>query len=70
MKKIFLSALLLLLSIELSFSKEVRTRFGFYIDLPKDYFSMTANLDELIKKDKDNEINIDKEFYNEQMSGA
>lgn len=70
MKKIFLSTLLLLFSIELSFSKEVRTRFGFYVDLPKNYFSMTANIDELIKQDKDNEINIDKEFFNEQMSGA
>lgn len=70
MKKIFLSTVLLLLSIELSFSKEVRTRFGFYIDLPKDYFSMTANIEEILKEDKNNEINIDKEFFNQQMTGA
>jgi hypothetical protein len=70
MKKLFLSTLLLLLSIELSFSKEVRTRFGFYVDLPKNYFSMTANVDELLKEDKDDKIGIDKKFYNDQMSGA
>ena len=70
MKKIFLSVLLLFFSIEQSFAKEVRTRFGFYVDLPNNYMQLTANLDELLKKDKDNEINMDKEFFNEMMSGA
>ena len=70
MKKIVLSLILLILSTQLVLSKEVRTRYGFYVDLPKNYISLSSNLDELIKKDKDNEMEINKKYFNEMMAGS
>jgi len=70
MKKFFLTIILLLLSSHIAFSKEVRTRYGFYIDLPKNYTSLSANMDEILKKDKDNEVQINKDYFNEMMAGS
>lgn len=70
MKKIFFSFLFLILSTQLVYSKEVRTRYGFYVDLPKNYISLSANMDEILKNDNDNEIAINKEYFNEMMAGA
>ena len=68
MKKIFLSIIFLLVSTQLVFSKEVRTRFGFYIDLPNYFSQLDANIDELLKKDKEGIIN--KEFFDDLMAGT
>ena len=68
MKKIFLSIIFLLVSTQLVFSKEVRTRFGFYINLPNNFSQLDANIDELLKKDS--EGNINKEYFDELMSGS
>lgn len=54
----------------ISFSKEFKTRYGFYVDLPKNYLSLNANIDEIIKSDKDDELAINKKFFNETMSGS
>ena len=70
MKKFFLTIILLLLSSHIAFSKEVRTRYGFYIDLQKNYTSLSANMDEILKKDKDNEAQINKDYFNEMMAGS
>ena len=68
MKKIFLSIIFLLVSTQLVFSKEVRTRFGFYINLPNNFSQLDANIDELLKKDSDGVIN--KEYFDGLMSGS
>jgi len=68
MKKIFLSIIFLLVSTQLVFSKEVRTRFGFYINLPNYFAQLDANIDELLKKDKEGIIN--KEFFDDLMAGT
>ena len=68
MKKIFLSIIFLLVSTQLVFGKEVRTRFGFYIDLPNYFTQLDANIDELLKKDKEGIIN--KEFFDDLMAGT
>lgn len=70
MKKLFFSILLLLLLVQQSLAKEVRTRFGFYVNLPNNYLQLTANIDELLKNDQDNSIDINKDFFNEQMTGS
>ena len=67
MKKIFLSIIFLLVSTQLVFGKEVRTRFGFYIDLPNNFTQLDANIDELLKKDTEGIIN--KEYFDELASG-
>lgn len=68
MKKIFFSLIFFLISTQLVFGKEVRTRFGFYINLPNNFIQFNANLDELIELD--DEENINKDFWNEMMAGA
>ena len=70
MNKFFFSILLLLLSVEQSLAKEVRTRFGFYINLPNNYLQLTANIDEMLKKDVDDSLSFNKEYFNEMMSGS
>ena len=70
MKKIIFSFIFLILSTQLVLSKEVRTRYGFYVDLPKNYISLSANMDDMLKKDKDNELEINKEYFNEMMAGS
>ena len=68
MKKIFFSLIFFLISTQLVFGKEVRTRFGFYINLPNNFSQLDANIDELLKEDSENMIN--KEYFNELMSGT
>ena len=68
MKKTFLSLIFLLVSTQLVFGKEVRTRFGFYINLPSNFFQFNANLDELLEKDKEELINRD--YFDQMMSGT
>lgn len=68
MKKIFLSIIFLLVSTQLVFGKEVRTRFGFYIDLPSNFFQFNANLDELLEADKEGLVNRD--YFDQMVSGA
>ena len=68
MKKTFLSIIFLLVSTQLVFGKEVRTRFGFYINLPNNFTQLDANIDELLKKD--NEGIVNKEYFDELMSGS
>lgn len=70
MNKFFFSILILLLSLEQSLAKEVRTRFGFYINLPNNYLQLTANIDEMLKKDVDDSLTFNKEYFNEMMSGS
>lgn len=70
MKKIIFLIIFLILSTQLVYSKEVRTRYGFYVDLPKNYTSLSTNIDELLKNDKDNEVDINKEYFNELMAGT
>ena len=68
MKKTFLSIIFLLVSTQLVFGKEVRTRFGFYVDLPSNFFQFNANLDELLEEDKEGIINRD--YFDQMMSGT
>ena len=68
MKKIFLSIIFLLISTQFVFSKEVRTRFGFYINLPSNFFQLNANLDELLEADKEGLVNRD--YFDQMVSGA
>ena len=68
MKKIFLSIIFLLVSTQLVLGKEVRTRFGFYINLPNNFSQLDANIDELLKKDSEGIIN--KEYFDGLMSGS
>ena len=63
MKNIFLSIIFLLVSTQFVLSKEVRTRFGFYINLPNNFIQLNANVDELLKKDSEGIIN--KEYFDE-----
>tara|TARA_B100000575_G_C23087474_1_gene626787 strand:- start:247 stop:867 length:621 start_codon:yes stop_codon:yes gene_type:complete len=56
--------------INISFSKEFKTRYGFYVDIPKNYLSLNANIEDLIDSDTDNEIDINKEFFKDSMSGS
>jgi len=63
-------SIIIIFTIQTAFGKEVRTRYGFYIDLPDDYISLSANMDELLKQDKNNEIKIDRKFFNDMMAGS
>jgi len=36
----------------ISFSKEFKTRYGFYVDIPKNYLSLSANIEDIIDADK------------------
>ncbi len=68
MKKTFFSIIFLLISTQLVFGKEVRTRFGFYVNLPSNFFQFNANLNELLEKDKEELINRD--YFDQMMSGT
>ena len=57
-----------MVSTQLVFGKEVRTIFGFYIDIPNNFTQLDANLDELLKKDEEGIIN--KEYFDELVSGS
>ena len=60
---------ILLFSISELFAKEVRTRYGFYIDLPNNYISSTANMDDLLKESGD-DVPINKDYFNELLTGS
>ena len=57
-----------MVSTQLVFGKEVRTRFGFYINLPSNFFQFNANLDELLEADKEGLVNRD--YFDQMVSGA
>ena len=49
--------------------KEIRTRFGFYIDLPNNFIALQdQNLGDLLKEYEGSSIN--KEFFNDIMAGS
>lgn len=51
-----------------SFAKEIRSRFGFYIEIPNNFvFIQDQNINDLMNE-SDNDIN--KEFFNDMMSGT
>ena len=43
------------------FAKEVRTRFGFYINIPNNYVSSSANMDDLLKE-SGSDVSFNKEY--------
>ena len=50
-------------------AKEIRTRFGFYIDLPNNFIALQdQNLGDLLKEYEGSSIN--KEFFNDIMAGS
>ena len=51
------------------FAKEVRTRYGFYINLPNNYVSSSANMDDLLKE-SGSDVPINKEYFNELLTGT
>ena len=69
MIKVFFHILFfLLISFSQLYAKEIRSRFGFYIDVPNNYFSLNANVDELLEKTDDQLLN--KDYFNELMTGT
>ena len=69
MIKVFFHILFfLLISLSQLYAKEIRSRFGFYIDVPNNYFSLNANMDELLERTDDQLLN--KDYFNELMTGA
>ena len=69
MKNILIVLFLLIFSASELFAKEVRTRYGFYIDLPDGYISSTANMDDLLKENSD-DVPVNKEYLNEMLAGS
>ena len=68
-RNIIVILFILLFSISELFAKEVRTRYGFYIDLPNNYISSTANMDDLLKESGD-DVPINKDYFNEMLAGS
>ena len=53
----------------LSFAKEIRTRFGFFINLPNDFIAIQdQNIADLMNEYEGSDL--DKEFFNEFMAGS
>ena len=69
MRNLIVILFILLFSISELFAKEVRTRYGFYIDLPNNYISSTANMDDLLKESGD-DVPINKDYFNEMLAGS
>ena len=69
MKNISIVLFFLIFSASELFAKEVRTRYGFYIDLPKGYISSTANMDDLLKENSD-DVPVNKKYLNERLAGS
>ena len=66
-KKLYLILISFFL-IESVYSKEIRSRFGFFIDVPSDYTALQdQNIDELLKDFEGSELN--KEYTNEVLAG-
>ena len=69
MKKAIGIIILGLLWCNIVIAKEIRTRFGFYINLPNNYVAFQdQNLDELMKEYEGEEI--DKDFFNDFFAGS
>lgn len=69
MKKFLAILVLSLLWCNIVIAKEIRTRFGFYINLPNNYVAFQdQNLDELMKEYEGEEI--DKDFFNDLFAGS
>ena len=72
MKKSYKLIILIIISLFLtnySFAKEIRTRFGFFIDLPSEFVAIQdQNLSELMQEYEGSDM--DKEFFNEFMAGS
>ena len=67
-KKIFFLILISFFFHNFTLSKEIRTRFGFYIDLPKNFVAIqNQNVNELLK---DSESSLNKDFFNELIAGS
>src|SRR6056300_781568 len=60
---------ILFFSVSELYAKEVRTRYGFYINLPNNYISSTANMDDLLKESGDDD-SFNKDYLNEMLSGS
>jgi len=68
-KNIFLLILFSFLFTNFSSAKELRTRFGFYIDLPNNFIAIQdLNVDELLKESDDNDLN--KDYFNDMIAGS
>jgi len=69
MKKIFIILLLFCNLITSSFSKEIRSRFGFYIDVPDGLTAVqNLNIEELLKDYEGKDIDMD--AFNDVMAGV
>ncbi len=72
MKKNYKLVILITISLLLtnySFAKEIRTRFGFFINLPTEFIAIQdQNIGELMKEYEGSDM--DKEFFNEFMAGS
>ena len=71
MKKslIFLTCFFLLITTQTLNSKEIRSMFGFYVDIPDEYeLLQNLNLDDLIKENPQLEMN--REFFDEMAAGS
>ncbi len=67
--KLFFLITIFLFLTNLSFSEEIRTRFGFFINLPNDFVAIQdQNIGELMKEYDGSDM--DKEFFNEFMAGS
>ncbi len=63
----FITIILFLTNI--SFAKEIRTRFGFFINLPNDFIAIQdQNIADLMNEYEGSDL--DKEFFNEFMAGS
>ena len=71
MKKslIFLTCFFLLITTQTLNSKEIRSMFGFYVDIPDEYeLLQNLNLDDLIKENPQLEMN--RELFDEMSAGS
>ena len=69
MRNLIVILFILLFSISELFAKEVRTRYGFYIDLPNNYISLAGNIDDVLKESGD-DVPINKDYFNEMLAGS
>ena len=69
MKKLIIFLVTGILCCNIVIAKEIRTRFGFYIDLPNSFIAIQdQNLGDILKEYEGSEIN--KDFFNDFMAGA
>jgi len=69
MKKLIIFLVTGILWCNIVIAKEIRTRFGFYIDLPNSFIAIQdQNLGDILKEYEGSEIN--KDFFNDFMAGS